>query len=109
MRDYQLISPSLEGVLNHYSIVYEGISRPNEVLRALDSPARRNTRIVYSEHETKVLEQYFHDIQSVFMKKFSGFIMHAHVSSEDTIKLQALLQELIKIKKLIANEAENHQ
>ncbi|MEI8248881.1 MAG: hypothetical protein WCG07_00085 [Candidatus Taylorbacteria bacterium] len=103
MRDYQLISPSLEGVLNHYSIVYEGIRRPNEVLRALDSPARRNTRIVYSEHETKVLEQYFHDIHNVFLKKFSSFIMQADVSSEDSIKLQALLQELLKIKKLITS------
>ena len=36
LRDYMLVSPSLDGILNHDSIVYEGVKRPNKVMRAFD-------------------------------------------------------------------------
>ena len=106
MRDYQLISPSLDGILNHYSVVYEGVKRPVEVLRALDGPARRESREPYTEKERKVLEEYFHDIHGIFLKNFSSFIIDTPTDSSDTIKLQALLQELIKVKKLIERGTE---
>lgn len=101
MRDYQIISPSLEGILSHHSIVYEGINRPVEVLRALDGPAKRLHGQAYTEKEQKILHEYFQDIHGVFMKKFSDFVLDAELNPEYVLKLQALLHELIKIKKLI--------
>jgi len=102
MRDYQLISPSLEGILSHYSVVYDGVKRPTEILRALDGPARRNSDKPYSDKEKNILESYFHDISIIFMKRLSLFISESEVSTEDSLKLQAMLQELLKIKSLIS-------
>lgn len=101
MRDYQLISPSLEGVLNHYSVTYQGVKRPIEVLRALDGPARRDSRQPYTAEEQRILEEYFRDIHTVFLKQFSAFIVETHVTIDDTLRLQAMLQELVKVKKLM--------
>ena len=101
MRDYQLVSPSLEGVLSSSSLNYEGIKRPIEVLRVLDGPAAKGGSREHSEQERKVLEEYFSDLHGIFMKKFSYFVVEAESSPTDTIKLQAMLQEMIKIKKLM--------
>ena len=38
LRDYSITSPSLDGILQHESIVYEGIKRPTEIIRAFDRP-----------------------------------------------------------------------
>ena len=99
MRDYQLISPSLEGILSHHSVIYEGIKRPVEILRAMDGPAKRLT---YSERDDLILRDYFHDLHEIFLKKFSSFILDASPIPEETLKLQAMLQEIIKVKTLIA-------
>lgn len=104
-KDYQIISPSLEGVLNHESITYEGIRRPIELLRVLDGPATKgHKRGTKSNHNTdkdnKILEEYFNDLHDVFMKKFASFVLESEVSPGDTIKLQAMLQEMIKVKTL---------
>lgn len=109
MRDYQIISPCLEGVLNHSSLLYEGIERPLELLRVLDGPQSRGTdkssltRLdkKVSAEEEEVLSQYFQDLYGVFMKKFSYFAVEAISDSDETIKLQAMLQEMIKVKRLI--------
>jgi hypothetical protein len=101
MREYQIMSPSLEGVLQHYSVMYEGMKRPVEVLRALDGPARRGSKQPYTAEEQKVLEEYFRDMHTVFLKQFSVFIGETYVTNDDTLRLQAVLQELIKVKKLI--------
>ncbi len=106
MREYQLISPSLDGILNHYTVVYEGIKRPVEVLRALDGPARRESHQPYTDKERQILEEYFHDIQGIFMKKFSTFVLETHVDPDEVLRIQALLQELIKVKKLIIRGSE---
>ena len=106
MREYQLISPSLEGIISHHSVMYEGIRRPVEVFRALDNPARRDSREPYTEQEQKILSDYFHDIHGVFMKCFSSFVLETCVDSDDTVRLQAMLQELIKVKKLIQRGTE---
>ena len=99
MRDYQLISPSLEGILSHHSVVYEGINRPNDILRALDGPAKKTT---YTERENKILQEYFHDVHEVFLKKFSHFILDVSPSNDEIIKLQAMFQEIIKVKTLLS-------
>lgn len=101
MIDYAYVSPSLEGVLTHDSLLYEGVRRPLEILRAFDGakdgdPAHRKP------DRDKLLERYFYDLYGVFMKKLSAFVLEDRVDPSDTVKLQAMLQEMIKIKKLIA-------
>mgnify|MGYP003393901732 CR=1 FL=1 len=100
-RDYAFVSPSLEGVLSLDSLLYAGIRRPVEVLRALDGPAA-DSAAAKKPHHDKLLEQYFYDLYGVFMKKFSAFVLESAVSTPETVQLQAMLQEMIKIKKLIA-------
>ncbi len=99
-----VVSPSLEGVLNHGTLTYEGLKRPVEVLRVLDGPATRgatgNKRAPTVE-QAKVLEEYFNDIYGVFMKKLSFFVVSSSTKADDIVKLQALFQEMIKIKSLI--------
>ena len=112
MRDYQIASPSLEGVLKHSTLLYEGITRPIELLRVLDGPAakgldkNRPTRFDHkrTEEEQKTLERYFHDLYGIFMKNLSFFVVQAYSDSDETVKLQAMLQEMIKIKKLVGEK-----
>ncbi|HEX7724248.1 MAG TPA: hypothetical protein VF438_00740 [Candidatus Paceibacterota bacterium] len=87
---YSLVSPSLEGVLKHDSLSYEGIKRPLEVIRAFEGPgAKRGSD--RRTHEGKVLEQYFYDLYGVFMKKFSAYVLDTQVTDGESLKLQALL------------------
>lgn len=106
MRDYQLVSPSLDGILWHDSVVYEGVKRPPELSRFLDGPSSRGRRKddvvdVYSDQESKVINEYLRDLQGLFMKKFSQFMIEAVQKPDEDVKLQALLQEMIKVKKLL--------
>ena len=41
IRDYRLVSPSLDGVLNDATLSYEGLKRPMELLRFLDGPSSK--------------------------------------------------------------------
>ena len=116
MRDYQIVSPSLEGVLNHDSLLYDGIKRPIEILRILDGPRakgresearskkRAGNSTVLSEAEFKMMQEYFFDLYGVFMKRLSHFLVEADISSDDSIKLQAMLQEMIKVKKWVVGK-----
>jgi hypothetical protein len=98
MRDYQIISPSLEGVLNHDALVYEGIPRPVELVRILDgAKIRRDEKVI----DRELLEKYFQDLYSVFMKKVSEFAVASLNSSDETVRLQAMFQELVKVKRLL--------
>jgi len=109
MRDYQIASPSLEGVLNHDSLLYEGMKRPVEIMRVLDGPASRGSDKEHPvrkdkkqrDEDKKVLEEYFHDLYGVFMSKLSFFVVQPLSSSDETVKLQAMLQEMIKVKRLL--------
>lgn len=100
-RDYQIVSPSLEGVLSHSSIEYKGLKRPTEVLRVLDGPSSKGNARNASDENKKVLENYFLDLYSIFMKKLSYFVVETEPSDQSTLTLQAMLQEMIKIKKLM--------
>jgi hypothetical protein len=119
------VSPSLEGVLNHDSLLYDGIKRPIEILRILDGPSakgresearskkKEEVEIVgpkrrrvgknseLSESDFKILQEYFYDLYGVFMKRLSHFLVESDISSDDSIKLQAMLQEMIKVKKWV--------
>lgn len=100
-KDYAFVSPSLEGVLSHDLLSYEGIRRPEEILRALDGPAA-DSRGRREPHQDQILERYFYDLYGVFMKKLSAFALDASPGEPESVRLQAMLQEMIKIKKLIA-------
>ena len=109
MRDYQLISPSLGGILLHDSIIYEGVRRPTELLRAMDGPSRRGTasysnkqQVVYTPDEQKIIHEYLIDLHQVFMKKFSQFMVQSDEHTDEGLTLLAMLQELIKVKKLVS-------
>lgn len=109
MRDYQLISPSLDGILRHESIVYEGVRRPEEVLRVMDrrissGQTLQNDNTIVEEY--KVIDQYFNDIYALFMKKLAHFIAEDAVRPDEGVKLQALLQEMIKVKRLSRRSVE---
>ena len=98
-RSYGLLMPSLDGVLSHESLVYEGIERPIEILRAFDSPAA-DPKGSHPAHEGKILERYFYDLYGVFMKRLSQFVLESEPTDLETVDLQAMLQEMIKVKKL---------
>ena len=110
IRDYRFVSPSLDGVLNDAALSYEGLKRPLELLRVLDGPsskgkgpdgaAKKDGSSEDVVHQEKVLEQYFHDLYGIFMKKLSYFVVESETSSSETVTLQAMLQEMIKVKKL---------
>lgn len=113
MRDYQIASPSLEGVLNHSSLLYEGIERPTELLRILDGPASKGIdkcnpsrfdRKINGD-ERRVLDDYFRDLYGIFIKKLSSFAVGDFSNSDEPIKLQAMLQEMIKVKRLIGEKS----
>ena len=111
LRDYMLVSPSLDGILSHETLSYEGIERPIEIIRALDGPAKRKVGKIgegkddvivspLTEAEHEVLEKYFHDLYGVFMKKLSQFVIAPDAQPNDIVQLQAMLQEMIKVKGL---------
>ena len=97
-----LVSPSLDGILRHDSIVYEGLKRPTEVLRVLDGPSSRGSNPSPTEEQFKVLDGYFNDVYGVFMKKLSHFVVAATAKPDEVVKLQALFKELIKIKGIMS-------
>lgn len=100
-----LVSPSLGGVLDRGLLEYEGINKSEEVSRIMDNPSRRGLskegeEKILSETEQRVMSQYFHDLYGVFVKKLGHFVVDPYVTPDEEIKLQALLQELIKVKKI---------
>jgi hypothetical protein len=104
IRDYLVTSPSLDGILSHESITYEGITRPTEIIRAFDRPHNERMNDLNNPEKRQILQDYFHDLYGLFMKQLSYFITEHDVSPEIELKLKALLQELIKVKKLLTIE-----
>ncbi len=107
IREYSVVSPSLSGVLSHESLLYEGIRRPVEILRALDGPSADPSapRLV---HQDQLLEQYFYDLYGVFMKRLSQFVLQSEPTDSETVTLQAMLQEMIKTKKIMGKPVGKH-
>ena len=103
-RDYTVTSPSLDGILYHENIEYEGIERPTEVIRAFDKPKNERLSELNKPENRKVLDEYFNDLYGLFMRKMGLFVSIREMTSENEVKLQAMLQELIKIKKMLAYE-----
>ena len=99
-----ITSPSLDGILSHNSIEYEGLTRPTEILRAFDKPKNERIPDSITPEKRQILQDYYNDLYGLFMRKMSQFMTEHEVSSEIELKLQALLQELIKVKKLLTIE-----
>lgn len=102
LRDYSITSPSLDGILRHESITYEGIARPTEIIRAFDRPSNDKIHDLNDPENRKILNDYWNDLYGLFMRKLSQFIIEAGTTPDAEVKLQAMLQELIKVKKLLA-------
>ncbi len=96
--NYQIVSPSLEGVLDNAEQAYGGIKRPVEILRILDGPQKDMEYV--SERDREALSSYYQDLCAVFLKKFSTYVLEDKDMLEDSIRLQAIFQEIIKVKKL---------
>ncbi len=100
MKTYTISSPSIEGILSDDYLYFEGVSRPVDVYTVRDYGLSQQSSI-------EVLEKYFNDIYNLFLRKLSSFSMFDYVGDDEATKMQALLQELIKVKKLIES-AENN-
>lgn len=99
MKSYNIISPTIDGLLSDDNLYFEGVSKPSKVYFIRDNGSA-------DCRDVDVLEKYFNDIYNLFLRKISAFAAFDVVGNEDTIKIQALLQELIKVKKLILEVSE---
>ena len=93
MENYIIQSPSISGVLSDDYLYFEGVSRPVKLFTIQDSVGDINNR--------EVLEKYFNDVYNLFLRKVALFSSYDHSTEEEMLKLQALLQELIKVKKIL--------
>ncbi len=94
MKTYNIISPSLDGVLSEDHLYFEGVRRPTEIYKIRDGGEIR-------QESVDVLEKYFNDIYNLFLRKLSAFATFEFSSNEEIMKMQALFQELIKVKSLL--------
>jgi len=100
MKTYNIVSPSLDGLLSDDHLFFEGVERPSSffIFRDEDEDSK------YSNFKNvETLEKYFNDIHNLFLKKLSTFVIEEPTTTDESIKLQGLLQELIKVKNLIDN------
>jgi hypothetical protein len=57
-----------------------------------------------SPEDMVIIERYFSDIQNLFLKKLSVFVSADTASETESIKLRALLEEMIKVRQLILSK-----
>lgn len=94
MKSYSFISPSLSGILSDDYLYFEGTTRPQKLLMFNDEKK-------LTEEMTCDLERYFNDLYNLFLRKLTTFASGNSGSDEEVLKLQALLHELIKVRKII--------
>lgn len=56
------------------------------------------------DEKSYILERYFSDVYAMFLNKLSYFVIETAVSEEETLKLKALFDEIIKIKLLLVDQ-----
>ncbi len=96
MKTYSTISPSLTGVLSDDYLYFEGTERPEEYFMLRDGGE-------VSPENILSLERYFNDLYGLFLRKLTLFAGGGVINDDDSLKLQALLQEMIKVRNLIEN------
>lgn len=99
MKTYNIVSPSIDGLLSDDLLYFEGIRRPLEMYTVRDYGDR-------SLDSIDILEKYFNDVYNLLLRKLSNFANFEKIDDIEITKMQALLQELIKVKKLIENATE---
>ena len=102
MRDYTLVSPSLDGILCHEDSRYGDFSRPKEIQVIFDRPGLSLVELD-TPQKKKTVELYWNDLYTVFLRRLTDFASQSTTTHHDAVKLQAMLQEMIKIKKLLAD------
>lgn len=95
MNEYTISLPSIQGIISDDYLYFEGVRTPPK-LSVLRDKVLKNEDVI-------TLERYWGDIYNLFLRKLTLFASSGPCSDEDIVKLQALLQELIKIKSLIEN------
>lgn len=95
---YKILQPRLDGVLSDDHLYFEGLQRPSALFLIRDAGDSATENI-------EILEKYLADIYNLFLRKLSVFIAEESVTSEESLKLQGLLQELVKVKNLIEGAA----
>lgn len=100
MKAYSTISPTLSGVLSDDYLYFEGTRRPQAFFTLRDGKTVGNND---REKSILMLEQYFNDVYNLFLRKLTSFASSDPASDDESLKLQALLQELVKVKGLIEN------
>ena len=98
MKKYQKSYPVIDGILSDDFLYFEGINRPVDIFFLNDKDNGAIDR-------TDILEKYFNYIYNLFLCKISIFVASDTINNESSIKLQALLQEMIKVKSMIIDES----
>jgi hypothetical protein len=93
MKNYSITSPSIDGMISDDLLYFEGVNRPSIIFTVRDGGGSLN--------DIELLEKYFNDIYNLFLRKLSNFAIFEKLDDDETMKLQALLQELIKVKKIM--------
>jgi hypothetical protein len=81
-------------------LFFEGTHRPQAFFALRDGDGDR-----MNPEKIIELEKYWNDIYNLFLRKLTVFAGRTESGKDDELKLQALLQELIKVKDLIENAA----
>src|SRR5574343_880687 len=105
MKKYIINPPDLSGILSHDFLFFEGVNCSNKIYKILDSGYMPDS----DKDNAVLLEKYFNDIYNLFLRKLSAFAVFENIDAENTLKLQALLQELIKVKKIMINRIDNRE
>jgi hypothetical protein len=87
--------------ISHDETVFEGLSRPKELLLFRDGALEYE-----KDSNGAILERYFGDIQNLFLKKFALFASSDEVSEQESHKLRSLLEEMMKVKALMQKSIE---
>jgi len=52
--------------------------------------------VVYTKDEQQIIQDYLQDLHTLFLKKFSQFMVESELKPDEGVKLLAMLQEMIK-------------
>ncbi len=81
-------------------LYFEGYARPASLFTLHD---KSKDEKISKKEDIVILDKYFNDLYNLFLRKLTTFAGNNPTSDEESVKLQALLQELIKVRNLIEN------
>lgn len=84
-------------VLNETGVYFEGVKRPLGLMVVNDTPPESSV----TNPDNAILEQYFNDIYNLFLSRLTGLVVSNQITSVDSDKIKALLNEIIKVRGLI--------